>query len=220
MLYKYTMTKEENILFAKRNLVDMIWKSANLEGISMTFPDTYTVCSGMAVQGYTVDEINAVNDLKKGWGFLFETIDEKIDLQYIKDLHRVLGRNTVLNAGSIKLEETRVGGTDHIFPVVKPTDIENSINEILSIDFAAKRAVALMLYFMRAHIFYDGNKRLAALIANKEMIRTGSGIISIPIEKQPEFIKMLIEFYESNDNGPLTEFIYNNCIDGLSVSLK
>ena len=220
MFDKYTMTKEENILFAKRNLVDMIWKSANLEGIGMTFPDTYTVCSGMAVQGYTVDEINAVNDLKRGWEFLFETIDEKIDLQYIKSLHRILGKNTVLNAGSLKLEETRVGGTDHVFPVLKPTDIENSINEILSMDCAAKRAVALMLYCMRAQMFYDGNKRLATLIANREMIRSGAGIISIPLEKQPEFIKMLIEFYESNDYEPLTEFIYNNCIDGLTVPLE
>lgn len=37
---KYSMTLEENIFVVKRNLVDYIWKSANLEGISVTFPQT------------------------------------------------------------------------------------------------------------------------------------------------------------------------------------
>ena len=30
---KYYMSTEENVLYAKRNIVDSIWKSANLEGI-------------------------------------------------------------------------------------------------------------------------------------------------------------------------------------------
>ena len=34
---KYNMTTEENVLYAKRNIVDSIWKSANLEGISSHF---------------------------------------------------------------------------------------------------------------------------------------------------------------------------------------
>ena len=39
---KYNMTKEDNIFFAKRKLVDNIYKSANLEGIAITFADTYS----------------------------------------------------------------------------------------------------------------------------------------------------------------------------------
>lgn len=30
---KYNLTKEQNIFITKRNIVDYIWKSANLEGI-------------------------------------------------------------------------------------------------------------------------------------------------------------------------------------------
>lgn len=37
MKNKYNMTKEDNIFFAKRKLVDNIYKSANLEGIAVTF---------------------------------------------------------------------------------------------------------------------------------------------------------------------------------------
>ena len=34
---KYNMSLEDNIFFAKRKLVDNIYKSANLEGIAVTF---------------------------------------------------------------------------------------------------------------------------------------------------------------------------------------
>ncbi len=40
------MTQEENIFFAKRNLVDTIWKSANLEGVNVTFPETQMIIDG------------------------------------------------------------------------------------------------------------------------------------------------------------------------------
>ena len=40
MKNKYNMTKEDNIFYAKRKLIDNIYKSANLEGIAVTFADT------------------------------------------------------------------------------------------------------------------------------------------------------------------------------------
>ncbi len=33
-------------------------------------------------------------------------------------------------------------------------------------------------------MFLDGNKRVANLVANKEMIKNGLGIISVPVEKR------------------------------------
>ena len=39
---KYNMTQEQNIYFAKRNIVDSIWKSSHIEGINVTFPEKYS----------------------------------------------------------------------------------------------------------------------------------------------------------------------------------
>ena len=72
---KYNMSLNDNILWAKRNIIDSIWKSANLEGIAVTYPDTQVICEGMSVAGYTIDEINAVNDLKHAWQFLLDNIE-------------------------------------------------------------------------------------------------------------------------------------------------
>lgn len=57
---KYHMTQGNNILRAKRNVVDYIWKSANLEGIAVTFPETQTICEGISVQGKNIDDINSI----------------------------------------------------------------------------------------------------------------------------------------------------------------
>lgn len=38
---KYYISKEDNIFFAKRKLVDNIYKSAVLEGIRVTIEDVY-----------------------------------------------------------------------------------------------------------------------------------------------------------------------------------
>ena len=54
---KYNMTKEQNIFVAKRNIIDYIWKSANIEGIDVTFPETQTIYDGGNVARLRVDEI-------------------------------------------------------------------------------------------------------------------------------------------------------------------
>ncbi len=56
-----------------------------------------------------------------------------------------------------------------------------------------------MLYIMRKQMFLDGNKRTAMLAGNAEMIASGCGIISVPIEKQRDFTMLLIKYYESGD---------------------
>lgn len=53
------------------------------------------------------------------------------------------------------------------------------------------------------------------LLANHEMIKSGAGIITIPIDKKEEFGKQLIRYYETDDMTELKQFIYNDCIDGI-----
>ena len=64
-------------------------------------------------------------------------------------------------------------------------------------------------------MFLDGNKRVANLITNKEMIKYGQGIISVPVDKIGEYFTKLIHYYETNNMTDLKEWIYNNCIDGV-----
>ncbi len=64
-------------------------------------------------------------------------------------------------------------------------------------------------------MFLDGNKRVANIVANKELIRTSQGIISIPVEKIAKYLGYLINYYETNDNTKLKNWLYDNAIDGI-----
>ena len=64
-------------------------------------------------------------------------------------------------------------------------------------------------------MFQDGNKRVANLVANHEMIKHGQGIIMIPVPKIDEYVTLLINYYETNDMTDIKTWIYENCIDGI-----
>ena len=72
-----------------------------------------------------------------------------------------------------------------------------------------------MLYGMRAQLFWDGNKRTSTICANKIMIENGAGIIKVPDNKLEEFTMLLSEFYSTNNNSKIKQFIFDNCIDGI-----
>ena len=77
-----------------------------------------------------------------------------------------------------------------------------------------------MLYLMRRQMFLDGNKRTAMLAANQVMVSNGCGVISVPIEDQPEFTRLLVSYYESGDMEEIKGFVYENCIDGIDFRLN
>ena len=177
---KYSMSREENIFWAKRNLVDYIWKSANLEGIGVTFPETQTIVEGISVQGKSIDDINSIVQLKHGWQMVFDTIDTPLDLTYIKKLHLIIGRMTVINSGSLRMDEVRIAGSIYIPPVPVQNKVEEAISSILSSNREwTERALDLMLYLTKSQLFYDGNKRIAMLAANKLLIQHGCGVLSV-----------------------------------------
>ncbi len=219
MKSKYNMTQEENIFLAKRNIVDYIWKSANLEGIGVTYPDTQAIYNGMSVEGYSIEDINAVNDLKHAWQFLLEHINDELNLDFIKAVHRLLGKFTVINAGTVRHDEVRIGGTEWIPGMPDETEIDEKISKIMNgKESSLDKALDLMLYLMRTQIFLDGNKRIAMLMGNKIMIENGQGIISVIQKDIKEFYSLLVTYYETNDETKIKQFLYDNCIDGMNFS--
>ena len=214
---KYCMTREDNIFVAKRNIVDYIWKSAKLEGFTVTYPDTDAIYNGMSVANVPVTEIIAINNLKHAWQFILDNLDYSIDYPYICHINRLVGGDTLIrDAGYPRKIPVRIGGTTWIPDMPIESLIKEQLANVLSIQSPTERAVMLMLFLMRKQIFLDGNKRTAMLAGNQIMIGSGCGIISIPIEHQLTFRYMLIAFYESGDSGELSRFLYENCIDGMN----
>lgn len=209
---KYKMTLEENIFVAKRNIVDSIWKSANLEGIAVTYPQTETIFQGLGIQNMKVKDINAIVNLKHSWEFILENIEYPVDLNYICKINQLIGEANVNPFPGLSM-----GGTDWKPEIPDKEKVNDSLNKILeSENSATEKAINLMLYLMRSQLFYDGNKRTSMMAANQVMIQNGAGIISVPIKYQEEFWELLVKFYETNNMDEIKELIYNHCIDGIN----
>lgn len=216
---KYRMTIEENVFTAKRNIIDYIWKSARLEGLGVTYPDTEAIYNGMSAPGIKVSEIVAVNNLKHSWQFLLDTLDRPTDFKYICQLNRLVGGdNLIIRAGYLRNISVSMGGTAWKTDMPDEDKIRERLDEISKIENSTERSIALMLYCMRSQMFLDGNKRTAMLAANHEMIMNGSGIISVPIEKQRDFTRLLVKFYETGEPDVIADFVYSECIDGIEFN--
>jgi Fic family protein len=211
------MTREQNTFVAKRNIVDYIYKSARLEGLGVTYPDTETIFNGMSVPGVKVTDIIAVNNLKRAWQFLLNTLEPPLDYAYICKLNQLVGGDGLIyNAGYIRMLPVSIGGTSWQPAVPDEDDVKIGLLNFQTIENPLERAISIMLYCMRGQFFLDGNKRTAMLAANKEMIANGQGVISIPIAIIPEFTPLLIKFYETGEADEITAFVYEHCIDGLN----
>ena len=215
MKEKYNMTKEQNIFFAKRNIVDSIWRSSHIEGIDVTFPETQQIYDGGNIARLRIDEIQTINNLKHAWLYMLNSIDEEENLNLLKSINSLVGSNLVDRAGNIRNYEVRIGGTNWIPELPDEEKVSKQIEELNKIECITERAITIMCYLMRTQFFTDGNKRTAMLFANKIMIRNGKGIISIPVEKIEEFGNKLTTYYETNDMEDLKNWIYENAIEGI-----
>lgn len=213
---KFNMTKEDNIFFAKRKLIDNIYKSANLEGITITFADTYSFMNNVNTGNISIDDMLKLKGLKDAWEYVLNTIDEELTIDYIKKIHfQVCKGQNIFPLGDFRDKGVGVTGTSWRPKLPIECNYEKELKDIMSISNDLDRCISLFCWIQRSQMFLDGNKRVANLVANKEMIRYGQGIIAVPVEKIGEYFVLLINYYETNDMTCIKEWIRNYCVDGI-----
>ena len=218
MKNKYNLTQEQNIFLAKRNIVDNIYSNARMEGINITFPQTKTILEGVNVPNLKIDEIQVVLNLRDAWQYVLNNIDKDFNLEFICKINEFVARNESIEWGALRTGKVEVTGTNYIPEIPNKTDVENRINDILKIENATERAIEYMLYGIKAQLFWDGNKRTSTIVANKIMIENGAGIIKVPDNKLEEFNILLSDYYTNDNKETIKQFIYENCIDGITFS--
>ena len=214
---KYKMTLEQNIFLAKRNLVDNVYANARMEGINITFPQTKTILDGVNVNSLKIDDIQCVLNLRDAWKFVINNIKEQFNLEFVCKVNEYVARNESLEWGTLRNGRVEITGTQYIPEIPNKEDVEENIKEIIKIENATQRAITYMLYGMRKQLFWDGNKRTSTIAANKIMIENGAGIIKVPDEKLERFNELLTKYYDTNEMQEISNFIYENCIDGIRI---
>lgn len=210
------MTKEDNIIYAKSKLQDNIYKSAKLEGINLSIKDVIDLLNNINNVNLSIMDTLKLKGLKDAWEFVLNTIDDDLTIDYIKKIHfEICKGQGITPLGEFRDKGVGITGTSYRPKLPSECDYDKELNEIMNIPEKLDRCITLFLWIQRSQMFLDGNKRVANLVANKEMIKNGMGIIAVPVEKIGEYFTKLIKFYETNDYTEIKEWIYNNCIDGV-----
>ena len=214
---KYNMSQENNIFFAKRLLVDNIYKSANLEGIAVTFANTNDILNDVNVENIKPSEISKICSLRDAWNYLIDNISTELHLGFIQEIHTLIAKAELpyKDLGALRNEEVMISGTSWRPELTDMNKIYDEFCDILKIENTTDRAITMMLWIMKKQMFKDGNKRVATLICNKILIEAGKGIMAVPVELDGQFKTMLVDYYETNNIDTLKQWVYDNCIDGI-----
>lgn len=205
---------ERNIDFAKRHLVDTIYKQAILEGVATTFADTESIIEGGKVNNMTSEDILKIVNLKHAWEFILNknVILSDTNFALLCQINKMVEEGFYYSAGKVRNVPVTIGGT-----IWKPDlPIESVIKEELKEIFSKEmndvdRAIELLLYTMKKQVFIDGNKRTSVIYSNHYLISKGKGIIVIPAELTEEFKDLLISYYEGKDEKEIKKFIKEKC---------
>ena len=205
---------ELNIDFAKRHLVDTIYKQAILEGVATTFADTESIIEGGKVSNMTSEDIMKIVNLKHAWEFILNknVILSETNFGLLCQINKFVEEGFYYSAGKIRSVPVTIGGTEWAPSLPIESIIKEELEDILKKDINDfDKAIELLLYVMKKQIFIDGNKRTAIIFINHYLISKGKGIIVIPAELTEEFKKILIQYYEGKDEKKIKEFIKEKC---------
>lgn len=210
------LTKEVsiNIDFARKHLADTIYKQAVLEGVATTLSDTENIIEGGKVSNMSSEDILKIVNLKHSWEFVLNknVILTPTNYSILCTINKLVEEGFYYNAGSLRSVSVKIGGTSWIPSIPIESDIKDDIRNIVEqkkddVD----KAIELLLYVVKKQMFIDGNKRTSVLFANHYLISKGKGLIVIPVEKVDEYKKLLINFYETNNNKQIFNFLKKNC---------
>ena len=82
---------------------------------------------------------------------------------------------------------------------------------------ATEKALTAFAWGARGQFFWDGNKRTSMTVANKILLSAGAGMLTITDKHMEEFNTLLLDFYNNGKPETLKQFLYDNCIQGISI---
>ncbi len=206
-----------NIDFAKRSMVDTIYKQAVLEGVAVTFLDTETIIEGGRINGISADDIQKINNLKHAWQFILDdgVVTTRSDYSILCLINRLVEEGFYYNAGKLRSVPVSIGGTKWKPELPIENVIIEQLNEVLSESDVYERSVNALLFVTKKQLFIDGNKRTSVIFANHILISNGAGLIAIPEDEVAEYKKLLISYYETDRADEIKRFIYDKCLTKL-----
>jgi len=206
----------DGLLIQLRNL----WThtSTAIEGNTLTLGETaFVLEEGLTISGKPLKDHQEVVGHARAIDLIYDLIRRESQLteKDLFDLHKAVQAERIIDVykpvGAWKVEPNStviVSGNDQIIFEYAPTkDVPGLMQGWFALfqktcrEKALNREGALTAYvwlhvsFVRIHPFWDGNGRMARLIANVPVIRAGYPPIIIPKERRKAYIDALSEYH-------------------------
>lgn len=199
--------------------IGLTYTSNAIEGNSLTESETKVVIEdGLTVKGKPLHDIYEAVGHAQAYDHIYELVEDRpLQEEDILTLHRMFYRQIdEKNAGNYRTVQVFISGSHHRLPLaVRVPELMagfvewfNTHEKKLSpVEFAA----LVHQKFVFIHPFVDGNGRLARLLMNLALLRTGYTISIIPPILRGEYIATLERAHE--DEAPFVEFIKGRVIE-------
>ena len=189
--------------------------STAIEGNTLTLGDTMAVLEyGLTVKGKPLKDHEDVVSHARGVDFVQSLIGrKKITADDIFALHRIVvgeeSRDIYRPVGSWKREDNGTYGAENGKSVYMPYATADdtpwlmdnwlkAFNKALKVVKTQEAALDAYVFahvsFVRVHPFFDGNGRLARLLANMPVLHAGFPSIVVPSEARLDYIRELWEY--------------------------
>lgn len=194
------LTKQENIVFVKKIMTELIFNSAYIEGCRVTLEETQTIIEESGTSTSDLESIMVVLSLKDAWSFVLENLDKAISPGMVEQLW-----GYVANGGFIGRDKNKLA-------------ISRSI-EIVKESYGAQTLTELVIdYFimcLKEDVFGIDTINVSLLLVNRVLIKNGLGVLSITPELYQEIKdnkNNVIKVKEVLYRGVKTKEYYNNML--------
>ncbi|HML47297.1 MAG TPA: Fic family protein [Clostridia bacterium] len=213
---RYFLTKEQSVFLAKKKWDENVYCGMKMENRNITFPQTKTILNGVNVPGVTLDDIQAVLNMRDAWRHLLAHIDTPLTLSFVCKLNELVARNEALEWGVLRTGHVGISGVAYEPPIPDEAAVERELHDLLEADLAnTERAIDVFLWGARRQLFWDGNKRTSLLVANKLLLAGGNGMLTIREKNMEQFNELLTDFYNTGETDAIKVFLYENAIRGI-----
>ena len=227
------LTAYEAEALKKRLKIDWTYKSNAIEGNTISLGDTaFIIEYGLTIKGKSIAEHTEIIGHAKAVDLIYEMLNKKsitkddicllhkaVQTEFIIDIERPVGEYKVQpNGRYIKMPN---GEYKHRY-YPHPDDIEHlmelwfkqfgEIKALQSFDECVNLYTDMHLSFAAIHPFFDGNGRLARLVANIPLLKSGYLPLIVNNEERQEYIELLSSYnLESKElNANTTQLIEKN----------
>lgn len=215
--------KGKALLFAKRQLSELVCDAVNLEGINYTLPEIQTLLDGVTVGGHRLVEQEIALNQGRAWRALFQWLAAgqfTLSAATAKALHAIAGQDEALEWGQFRSGGVTIAGTAYLPPEAHrlPELFARMVEEAGRLPDMYDQAIFVFLTMARSQFFYDVNKRMGRFMMNGLLLNAGFPAINLPAKRQLEFNCLMLAFYESGDQHPMNGFM-RSCLDERVIAI-